>query len=1071
MRKLISMLLVLILMLSGMSAMAAKAEKFVTADVLLNGDMEFLGETDSYWINSWATELETVHGGARAMKQGMTTNPEDKKIAYNRNIKGVMDGETYVVSAWIYIVDEVPTTNAMICMVPKDGDSVTIASGRKNLEHVGKKGEWVLATYEMVMPAGTSWVEMQLRVDGGGTVIWDDASVVGKTTESYAKEIETKKALAIEMMDEGNRYLNALKEETMAREIMDGAVNIVQNGSFEEGNENSAAHWVGSNGSWDKTTFIATDPADVHSGSRAGIIRTTPEMTHYPYLSQVITEGIEGGREYVLSAWVKMKDVKPFHEAVMKLEFYNCKEVSKKSAATSLGFAESPKYVFGDDEWHNIKLVCEIPQETGLISMYVRFFAPGEVVYDDIEFKLAKPAQQIDLNVYKTYVYTESETGTAFTKISTANAPIEPGNYVEFSVKDKNRNVITTEQLPAASYVEWKFKTSLLAEKQKQYFIGAKYFDASGNLIEEAEDEEVYRYDRPKRMDANGNYIDPLTGKIWYPSLGYSPSNEHDVLYMMSVGCNTFKATGNVNKWDPEALLKQLDWYQEIGAKMCLSLYLPPVGYKTSEEKVRAVVTAVKDHPAVYGYMLLDEPSLQSGPSRQVKTFEHAIDTIRRGYRLIRDIDPNNLVYCLESAGATVAQMTEVAKCTDVFALDPYPYQHETVPVYQTSRLGRAQEAMNGEFKLLSLMMAAAWKENHYNDNIVTPECVQHQTYTALWAGAQEYGYIPAHSDAGFKIETSPFREGVEAITKSGEQAIVREHFHGEKTTLFANYQGKDFWTRSWIDKKGDMYLVLLNMRTTDTVVDMPFVSDNGKVTINSATLTPINGSTEELTVTDGRIRTTLSDIQTILYKVTPSEEVDRELVLQDAFDDMGAHEWAKEAVEALNAKDIINNKGVGVYAPGDNITRADFAGFIIRTLGLEVKGADNFADVDPNHEYAKEIATGKALGIFNGTGDNKFEPEAAISRQDLMTMCYRGMKNAGVISGMVSKAWVNNFSDSGYISDYAVEAMASMIENAIVRGNGDGTVNPLGNTTRAEAAVIMNRISALRPEYKRLLA
>ncbi|MBR3576923.1 MAG: S-layer homology domain-containing protein, partial [Clostridia bacterium] len=128
-------------------------------------------------------------------------------------------------------------------------------------------------------------------------------------------------------------------------------------------------------------------------------------------------------------------------------------------------------------------------------------------------------------------------------------------------------------------------------------------------------------------------------------------------------------------------------------------------------------------------------------------------------------------------------------------------------------------------------------------------------------------------------------------------------------------------------------------------------------------------------------------------------------------------------------------------------------------------------ADVDPNHEYAKEIATGKALGIFNGTGDNKFEPEAAISRQDLMTMCYRGMKNAGVISGMVSKAWVNNFSDSGYISDYAVEAMASMIENAIVRGNGDGTVNPLGNTTRAEAAVIMNRISALRPEYKRLLA
>ncbi|MBR2877736.1 MAG: S-layer homology domain-containing protein, partial [Clostridia bacterium] len=77
----------------------------------------------------------------------------------------------------------------------------------------------------------------------------------------------------------------------------------------------------------------------------------------------------------------------------------------------------------------------------------------------------------------------------------------------------------------------------------------------------------------------------------------------------------------------------------------------------------------------------------------------------------------------------------------------------------------------------------------------------------------------------------------------------------------------------------------------------------------------------------------------------------------------------------------------------------------------------------------------------------------------------------AGVTSGMVSNAWIESFTDSGAISDYAVEAIAAMIENSIVRGNGDGTVNPLGNTTRAEAAVIMERISALRPDYRRLLA
>ncbi|MBR2471285.1 MAG: S-layer homology domain-containing protein, partial [Clostridia bacterium] len=188
------------------------------------------------------------------------------------------------------------------------------------------------------------------------------------------------------------------------------------------------------------------------------------------------------------------------------------------------------------------------------------------------------------------------------------------------------------------------------------------------------------------------------------------------------------------------------------------------------------------------------------------------------------------------------------------------------------------------------------------------------------------------------------------------------------------------------------------------------------------------------------------------------------------AFDDMADYDWAKDAVENLSAKDIINSKAPATYAPAESITRADFAGFLMRTLGFEIKDAENFSDVDPNHEYAVEIATGKAMGIFNGTGDNMFNPDAPISRQDLMTMCYRGMQKGSIVSGLVSNAWVNSFSDNGLISDYALEAIASMIENEIVKGNPDGTINPLGNTTRAEAAVIMDRIFARRPEYKRLL-
>ncbi len=126
---------------------------------------------------------------------------------------------------------------------------------------------------------------------------------------------------------------------------------------------------------------------------------------------------------------------------------------------------------------------------------------------------------------------------------------------------------------------------------------------------------------------------------------------------------------------------------------------------------------------------------------------------------------------------------------------------------------------------------------------------------------------------------------------------------------------------------------------------------------------------------------------------------------------------------------------------------------FLVRTLGL-TEGADgeNFVDVSADAEYAKELAIGKAAGIINGVGDNKFNPTAQITRQDMMTMTSRALALAGA-------ADLGSFSDSGLIADYASGHVAAMVAEGLIKGNADGTINPLGNTTRAEAAVIMQRL------------
>ncbi len=80
----------------------------------------------------------------------------------------------------------------------------------------------------------------------------------------------------------------------------------------------------------------------------------------------------------------------------------------------------------------------------------------------------------------------------------------------------------------------------------------------------------------------------------------------------------------------------------------------------------------------------------------------------------------------------------------------------------------------------------------------------------------------------------------------------------------------------------------------------------------------------------------------------------------------------------------------------------------------------------DDSCYYAKKFAIGKALGILNGVGDNKYNPDAPISRQDLMVICTRSMKAVKELN--LDTNLLNVFSDAGLIADYAREGITEMV-------------------------------------------
>lgn len=172
-------------------------------------------------------------------------------------------------------------------------------------------------------------------------------------------------------------------------------------------------------------------------------------------------------------------------------------------------------------------------------------------------------------------------------------------------------------------------------------------------------------------------------------------------------------------------------------------------------------------------------------------------------------------------------------------------------------------------------------------------------------------------------------------------------------------------------------------------------------------------------------------------------------------FSDISNYAWAKNAIEVMASKGVISGTSAEAYSPAAAIKRADFMLLLVKALGLSAKVDENFTDVGSTVYYAEAVGIAKKLGITAGEGNNKFNPEAKISRQDMMVLINRAMTVAKKNLTAGTSADLAKFTDKETVSSYALESISTLIKNGIVAGDGKN-INPLGNATRAETAVLI---------------
>ena len=146
---------------------------------------------------------------------------------------------------------------------------------------------------------------------------------------------------------------------------------------------------------------------------------------------------------------------------------------------------------------------------------------------------------------------------------------------------------------------------------------------------------------------------------------------------------------------------------------------------------------------------------------------------------------------------------------------------------------------------------------------------------------------------------------------------------------------------------------------------------------------------------------------------------------------------WAKDAIDFVSARGLVNGMSATIYAPNASTTRAQLWTILARQNDADLAGGSIW--------YEKAQAWAKEKGISDGAN-----PNGTINRAQMVTMLWRAMGQPAAASGA-------SFADVPADSYYA-QAVAWAIENGITAGVGGGRFDPNSTCTRAQIATFLAR-------------
>jgi len=599
--------------------------------------------------------------------------------------------------------------------------------------------------------------------------------------------------------------------------------------------ENVALEWVGA----------AMETGETHGGSKAIKLSGYNSRAYFKY------GGLLPGNEYTFSLWYKGTIDSGEGLVIRRYDWANDSE-----ALVYTKSYESNSHL-SSDEWTKVEYTFTHYEGSEIIIGPWIKYSTGTIYFDDMELTRTHNSNTARIKTDQVFYYTDlTGNGTASIQLEpclenmgfTADVRLEKDGVTlaESSGIEFTENLITFE-----------YDLDLMTEVTEEYRVVADIKDGRNEIVDSVY-QQVYRFDRPTTVSKDGTFTDIKGKRI-------------DPVFMYHIGYDDFATAAsagiNVMQYSPastvEQTLAQLDEMYEMGVYAGVVCYwgMSPAGSIGNHDKVRDFIMQIKHHPAIFCYMIMDEPFLNNS---------NAYDDLRKSYIMLRTADPARPTYICEGFAP---YMKEVAKYCDLLAPDIYPgYSHDSFATCVGTMMKLGHKYVNYDKPMLTILQA--FTQNGHKPTALELHSMMYQSLLAGGNAVGFYTWEPDNPNVDKKICDDFYWPMLQEFYANEKQVVYDYYAYGKGTQFNKNIEDdSNVWYEGWMDEEGkNLYMVIQNrLDDEELATTVPLVSADGKTTIANYTAS-VPGFGEDSVIEDASssdMKVTLAPCQAVLVKIT----------------------------------------------------------------------------------------------------------------------------------------------------------------------------------------------------------